>query len=81
MLAYGMYMTRKVSDNGYDLGFKCQGQIYMYLKSVTGHNANPLYIVMNGYMLLKLYACQFNKSMTFDSFLMSGYRGGWGTGV
>ena len=71
-----MNVTRKVSDNGYDLGLKGQGQIYMYLKSVTGYNANPLYFVMNWYMLLKLHACQFNKSITFDSFLMSGSRGG-----
>ena len=78
MIAYGVYMTRKVSDNGYDLGFKGQGQIYIYLKSVSGHNTNPLYFVMNGYMFLKLYACQFNKSITFDRFFMSGSKGGGG---
>ena len=34
MIVYGVYMTTKVSDSGYELGTNGQGQIYMHLKSV-----------------------------------------------
>ena len=34
IIAYGELITTKVSDQGYDLGVKDQGQIYMNLKSM-----------------------------------------------